>query len=772
MSKVDYSQKFPDTETLLEFIRNQKSKVTKRDIARAFAIKGQDKIMLKKIIKEMIEDGVISQNKHKHLLVAGQLPAVQVVEYAGTTKDGDPLVKLVSEGDGDRPSPLIYLMQERGKRRRDSAMGNGDKALVRLTMIDDMPPTYRARVIKRLSSAPQTMLGIFKGNPNGGRLHPSDKKNRDELIIDKDHMNGAKDGELVLAELLPRRRSDRQMGLKRARIREIIGDVSHASSISMIAIHAHDIPNEFPSDVTEAAKKATPAPLKGRVDMRDIPLITIDPADARDHDDAIWAEEDTDPNNPGGWHVIVAIADVAHYVTPESALDVEGRKRGNSCYFPDRVVPMLPEALSAGLCSLMPGEERATMAVHIWYDKDGQKIRHKFVRGLMRSAANVSYQQVQAAIDGTPDDDTAPILDTVLKPLYGAYDALCRARDKRQPLDLDLPERKIILNKFGEVENIALRERLDAHRLVEEFMISANVCAAEELEKHHTPCMYRIHEEPGMDKMEALRDFLKTLDLNLAKGAVLKPSLFNGVLRQVHDTTYEAMVNQVVLRSQTQAYYGPDNMGHFGLALSRYAHFTSPIRRYSDLLVHRGLIKALKLGNDGLSDYEAENMEDIGQHISTTERRAMAAERDSTDRYLASYLSRSLDQEFSGRISGVTRFGLFVTLEPSGGDGLIPISDLGGDYYFHDEKSHMLIGETTGNKYRIGDHLTVRLTEANQYTGGLRLELAGDSMPKAMSPRSRDRAQRRGRQNNRRREMRERGGQGKTKSFKPSRQRK
>lgn len=762
MSKNTYTS-FPDVNSILDFIKNSKGKVSKREIARAFHIRGQDKIMLKKALREMIEDGIITQDSHKNLIPAGQLPAVQVVEFAGTDKEGNPLVKLLDESGRDtKVSPTIYLMPERGRRRgksgRDSAMGADDKALVRLTLINDDPPTYRARMIKKISSAPRTMLGIYKGNENGGRVHPCDKKNRDEVIIDIGHSQGAEDGELVLIELLPKTKRGRSLGLKAGRVRERVGDVSDARSISLIAIHAHDIPNEFPSDVIAEAQEALPVELGKRSDLREIPLITIDPADARDHDDALWAEADDDPENPGGWHVIVAIADVAHYVTPDSLLDREARKRGNSCYFPDRVVSMLPENLSAGLCSLMPGEDRATIAVHIWYDQNGKKLRHKFVRGVMRSAANISYTQAQDAIDGRPDHQTEPLLDPVLKPLYGAYAALVKAREKRAPLDLDLPERQIQLNKFGIVEAITLRDRFDAHRLVEEFMVSANVCAAEELEKYHMACMYRVHEEPSMDKMEALRSFLKTLDLPLAKGQVLKPNLFNGILERVKDTNHEIMVNQVVLRSQTQAYYSPDNMGHFGLSLAKYAHFTSPIRRYSDLLVHRGLITALGFGPDGLSDYDKSHMDEIGDHISQTERRAMAAERESTDRYLASYLSSSLQQEFAGRISSVARFGLFVTLEPSGGDGLIPIAEIGGDYYHHDEEAMALIGERTGHRFRLGDKVTVKLIEANQFTGGLRLELAGDSIPPS-SGRERGRGYKSRRNNS--------GGRSKSSSGKP-----
>jgi ribonuclease R len=725
---------FPSKDELLTFLKNAKSKVTKREIARAFKIIGQDKILLKKALREMLNDGQIVQDQSRALRPASRLPAVQVVEFAGLDKHGDVLVRLVnSEYTG--PTPTIYVTNAKGKRA--PAIGPGDRALAKLIAMSDDPPKYRAQVIKIFKPIASSVLGVFRGNENGGRLHPVEKKNRNEYWIDRDDTGGAVDGELVVAEPAATR-TRRDGGPKRARIKERMGDVSNARAISMIAIHAHDIPYEFTNDVLKDADSATPAPIGKRTDLRDIPLITIDPIDARDHDDAIWAEPDTDPKNKGGWHVIVAIADVAHYVTPGSALDREALKRGNSCYFPDRVVPMLPEALSAGLCSLQPHKERACMAVHMWFDANGNKIRHQFIRGQMKSHANINYAQAQAALDGQPDDTTAPLLKTVLKPLHGAFKAIMIARAKREPLELDLPEKRIELNEAGHVKGITVRERLDTHRIVEEFMISANVAAAEELEKKRIPAMYRVHEEPPHDKLESLREFLTSIDLKLTKGAVMMPRLFNGILSKVKETAHEQMVNQVVLRSQTQAYYSPDNQGHFGLALSRYAHFTSPIRRYADLLVHRGLIKALGLGDDGLTAEEAEDLSSIGDQISNTERRAMAAERDSTDRYMASYLTDHIGAEFTGRITGVTRFGLFVELEPSGGDGLIPISDIGHDFYYHDESKHALIGERYGEVFRLGDRLNVRLTEANGLTGGLKLELVDDGTRpgKAKNPKS------------------------------------
>ena len=716
---------FPTREDILSFLKENDGKITKREIARAFGIKGPDKVQLKKLLREMTEDGLIAKDNARALRPSSQLPSVQIVEFAGTDKHGEGLVRPQNWDVRDGAPPKIYISQEirGGKAGKVPALGRGDRALAKLTLVKENPDVYRANILKVLKNVPNVTLGVFHGSENGGRITPVSKKDREEYWVDKEDVRGALEGELVLIE--PVRSSKRRIGPKRARVKERLGNVSSARSISLIAIHTHEIPNEFPEHVLKAAEDANPPTLDGRVDLREVPLITIDPADARDHDDAVWAEATHD-----GWHLIVAIADVAAYVTPDSPLDQEARKRGNSCYFPDRVVPMLPEALSAGLCSLQPGEDRAALAVHIWIDASGKKLRHRFERILMNSHANITYGQAQAAIDGAPDEQTKPLLDNVLKPLFAAYEALMTARAKRSPLELDMPERKIELSESGHVAAITLRERFDAHKLVEEFMISANVCAAEELEAHDTPVMYRVHEEPPMDKLESLRDFLATLDLKVSKGAVMRPALFNGILSKVRGEPLEPLVNQVVLRSQTQAYYSPDNLGHFGLALAKYGHFTSPIRRYSDLIVHRGLIRALNLGDDGLSNQEMLDMHDIAEHISGTERRAMTAERDSTDRYMALFLSEHVGDEFVGRISGVSRHGMFVTLEPSGGDGFIPISQIGADYYILDEEKRALIGESSKKQFRLGDRVEVKLVEANKFTGGLRLELVGgDDMP-------------------------------------------
>ncbi|MGL4261589.1 MAG: ribonuclease R, partial [Afipia sp.] len=523
------------------------------------------------------------------------------------------------------------------------------------------------------------------------------------------------------------------------RVKERLGSLKTEKAVSLIAIHAHDIPQAFPPDVVRESEAAKPATLAGREDWRDVPLVTIDPPDAKDHDDAVHAETDSDPNNKGGYIVNVAIADVAFYVRPQSPLDREALKRGNSVYFPDRVVPMLPERISNDLCSLKPSEPRGALAVRMVIDKDGRKRSHTFHRVLMRSAAKLNYAQAQAAIDGRPDDTTGPLLDPILRPLWDAYALVKRARDERDPLDLDLPERKILLKADGTVDRVATPERLDAHRLIEEFMILANVAAAETLEKKTLPLIYRVHDEPTVEKVHNLREFLKTLEMPFSATGALRPAVFNRILAQVKGRDAESLVNEVVLRSQAQAEYSADNYGHFGLNLRRYAHFTSPIRRYADLIVHRALIRALGLGEGALPETETfETLSEVAAAISLTERRAMKAERETADRLIAHFLADRIGATFEGRISGVTRAGLFVKLADTGADGLIPVRTLGSEYYNYDETRHALIGSRSGAMHRLGDVVQVRLVEAAPVAGALRFELLSEGRTAPRGGRIRD----------------------------------
>ncbi|MEZ5827616.1 MAG: ribonuclease R [Hyphomicrobiales bacterium] len=713
--------KLPSKQDILDFIQSSTAQAGKREIARAFGVKGGDRIALKQLLREMADDGLIAGSRRK-LSRPGTLPSVTVLEIVGRDQDGE-FVARPATWDEEHGKPPRILMAE-SKRDAGPAAGIGDRVLARITALGvDADYPYQARTIKRLPRTAKHLLGIFRALKDGrGVIDPVDKKQLKEWTVDRGSTGDAESGELVRFEIA---RSARY-GVPAARVTERLGNPTAQQAISLIAIHAHGIPDVFPQAVLDEADTAKEAELGRREDLRKIPLVTIDPSDARDHDDAVWAEPDPNPKNRGGWVVIVAIADVAHYVTPRSALDKEARKRGNSVYFPDRVVPMLPERISNDLCSLKEDVPRPCLAVRMIFDKDGRKLSHRFFRGLMRSAASLSYEQAQAAIDGRTDDTTGPLLDTVLRPLWGAYASLVIARTERAPLDLDLPERKILLDDKGQVRAVATPPRLDAHRLIEEFMIAANVAAAETLEAKRSPLIYRVHDAPSKEKLTSLGEFLATIGMKLPKAGALKPAQFNRILADTRATPTAELVGEVVLRSQAQAEYNPHNFGHFGLNLRRYAHFTSPIRRYADLIVHRALIRALDLGAGGLTDAEIDALEEIANAISDTERRAMAAERETNDRLIAAYLADRIGATFSARVSGLVRSGLFVRLVETGADGFVPASAIGNEYFYHDEVRQALVGEETGLAYQLGDPVEVRLVEAIPTAGALRFDMLSE----------------------------------------------
>ncbi len=716
---------FPTKDEVVAFIEDSPGPVGKREIARAFHIKGGGRIQLKALLKELHNDGLLERGQRRKVTQPGRLPAVAVLEVSGLDEDGELLAR-PAVWEEDTAPPVIYLAPQRRSRW---ALAVGDRVLTKLKRIE--PGVYEGWPIRKLPQAPRRILGLYEVGERGGRLRPTDRRAKNDFIVRQEDSLGAQPGELVLAEAKPERP---RLGLRSARVVERLGGADEPRALSLIAIHEHELPVDFPPEANDEATAAGPTALGKRTDLRGVPLVTIDGPDARDFDDAVWAEADPDPKNPGGWHILVAIADVAWYVRPDSALDRAAYERGNSAYFPDRVVPMLPEALSNGWCSLKPNENRPCLAAELWIDAEGNARRHRFSRGLMRSAARLTYEQAQAAHDGKPDDTTGPLVEPVIGPLYGAFKALLAARERRGTLDLDLPERQIVLDKSGAVAAIEPRARLDSHRLIEEFMIAANVAAAEQIEALRQPCMYRVHDQPDPVKIEALRQILDSFGLRLARGQVIRPRDLTRLLRQVKDVPARHMVNELILRAQSQAIYTPDNLGHFGLALTRYAHFTSPIRRYADLLVHRALIRGLKLGEGGLPDEAGPRYAEIGTHVSSTERRASAAERDAVDRFTAAFLQDRVGAVFAAVIGGVTRFGLFVSLDETGADGLVPMSLLPDDYYDHVEAEHCLVGRRWGRTYRLGERVSARLLEAEPVTGGLILELLDDTDREAPGP--------------------------------------
>ena len=725
MPKVERSaderpmKRLPSRDELVAFIRERSGKVGAREIARAFGAKNADRAALNRMLRELADEGQIDRRR-KRLHHAGSLPSVVLADITGRDGDGELLARPTEwDEEAHGAAPVIQIVTPRRARPEEIA-GVGDRALIRIERTGGEESS--GRIIKLIDRAKHRALGIFRGLADGGgRLVPIDKKQLGrELSIPPHAKAGAIDGDLVAVEVTRQGR----FGLPAGKVVERLGSLKSERAVSLIAIHAHDIPHNFTRPVlaeADAARGPSPA---GREDWREVPFVTIDPPDAKDHDDAVHALPDRDPRNAGGFLVSVAIADVAHYVRPGSQLDREALRRGNSVYFPDRVVPMLPERISNDLCSLRPNEDRTALAVRMVIGADGHKRSHTFHRVLIRSAARLHYEQAQLAVSGRTDEITEPIAESILQPLYAAYRAVLHARNERGPLDLEIPERKIVLKSDGTVDRVIMPQRLEAHRLIEEFMILSNVAAAETCEHSRIPLVYRVHDEPSPEKLNALREFLATLDISLPKGGALRPDGFNRILERVKGRDIERLVNEVVLRTQAQAEYSSENFGHFGLNLRRYAHFTSPIRRYADLVVHRALIRAAKLGADGSSDeMDTRVLGEIAANISATERRAMKAERETADRLIAHFLADRVGAIFDGHISGVTRAGLFVELDETGADGFVPARTIGEEYFRFEETARAFVGRSA--RYRLGDPVTVELVEAAPVAGALRFKIVG-----------------------------------------------
>ncbi|HTV45941.1 MAG TPA: ribonuclease R [Stellaceae bacterium] len=737
------TDRLPSADELVAFIGESRAAPGTREIARAFGVAPADRPALRGMLRRIAQSGR-GGGAAGHRLAGGRpspesYPEIGIVERFGTDPDGVALARPLA-WPGPEPAPVVRLAEHAAE-----AIPVGARAAARLVLLDN--GEIEAHVIHRLEPGGERIVGIFSRDRDGGRVVAADRRNKIACHVAETDAAGARDGELVVAEGLPVAR----LGRPRARIVERLGPASDPAAISRLTIALFELPTEFPAAALAEAEAALPVDTAGRTDLRDLPLVTIDGSDARDFDDAVWAEPDPDPANPGGWHLVVAIADVAWYVRPGSALDREAERRGNSVYFPDRVVPMLPEALSNELCSLKPAVDRACLAVELHIDTAGRKRRHRFMRAVMRSAARLTYEEIQRVRDGAGDpwgDPPLGVPKALVAALYGAFAALGRAREARGALELDIREDRVVLDPGGRPVAIAPAQRLDSHRLIEEFMVLANVAAAEELEARHRPCMYRIHDAPDPEKLATLRNVLDELaipGLALAKGQALKPDLFNRVLRRAAASEAAPLINELVLRCQAQAVYSPDNIGHFGLALRRYAHFTSPIRRYADLLVHRALIASADGAQDGsgaggpAGGIDRTRMAEIGAHISATERRAAAAERAAIERYRATLVAGMIGCVLPARISGVAEFGLFATLTESGATGLVPISTLPGDYYERNENVPRLVGRRHGRVFRLGDAAMVRLVEADPVAGRLLFHIEDESgLPIRRNRRRRD----------------------------------
>ncbi|MEO1251183.1 MAG: ribonuclease R [Pseudomonadota bacterium] len=707
----------PTRNEIIEYLNDTDHAAARRDIARAFGVKGEARAELRSLLKQMEADGVIDLKGGKRVQIAGRLPPVTPIDIIGVTHDGD--LECEPAGWKDDHAPPMIRISEKSAAKTKPAPGVGDRVLARLK--PDGDGAYTAEIIKAIGKGAHRFLAVFRKDRRGMGADPVERRARGSFTIERGDEAGAKDGDLVWVET----KNARGYGPQRARVRKIEGHIDDRDAFSTIALANHGIPTEFPAPVMRAAENAKlPGPEK-RVDLRKTGLLTIDPADAKDHDDAVFAEPDPDPDNPGGHRIIVAIADVSFFVGWNNVIDKEARQRGNSVYLPDRVVPMLPERLSNDLCSLREGVDRPCLAVEMIIDSGGNKKRHTFMRAVMRSAAKLSYEDAQGIHEGAGAD---PDIQQTISSLFAAFRARWTERQKRAPLDLDLPERKVLLNKKGEVSDVVKRERLDAHRVIEEFMILANVAAAETLERARLNLIYRVHDQPDEDDLQGVREYLDGLDYKLTKGGSVRPANFNQILKIAGERDEKEMISQIVLRAQRQAIYDTENRGHFGLNLPRYAHFTSPIRRYADLAVHRALVRAAKLGPGGQSKEEADALDDIAEQISDLERRAIAAEREASDRYLTEYLAGRVGLEFRARIRGVTKFGLFVGLDESGADGFIPMRSIGDERYRFEDAKHRIVGETTGGVYRLGQPVQVRLAEAIPLTGSLRFEMVSDPL--------------------------------------------
>jgi len=724
MKKPKPQPGLPSREQILRFIEDSPGAIGKREIAKHFGVRGADKIALKALLKDMTDEGLVDMAPgrafHKH----GGLPRVTVLRVAAV--EGDAVWAVPDRWEGAGAPPRLRVM-EKGRR---GALGVGDRILART---EERGGGHVAHPMKTLQAGGETIIGVLVADTGpGGKpmtwLRPADKRARFDFAVAD--MGDAAIGDLVRAEL-----SGRGPATK-ARVIDRIGDPFAPRSLSMIAIAKHEIPHVFGDEVIDEAERSATLPLTpdGREDLRDLPILAIDPADARDHDDAVWAIPDDDPGNKGGYRAIVAIADVSFYVRPDGALDREARRRGNSVYFPDQVVPMLPETLSAGVCSLKAGQDRAAMACHLTVDRHGKVTSWRFTRALVRLRANIAYERAQAAFDAdVPDAGLDEDVLPALRQLWACWALLAKARAARAPLDLDLPERQVILDEQGGIAEIRVRERLDAHRLIEDYMIAANVAAAKALEAKKSPVMYRIHEPPSREKLVSLKDYLETFEQSFALGQVITPAVFNRLIDGFSGDDRLPEIMEAILRSQTQAYYGPANSGHFGLALGSYAHFTSPIRRYADLIVHRALVDSWRLevpgkpkglpAKTGLGEADAKGLSRIGEAISALERRAMEAERETIDRYVAAYLAGKVGEIVAARITGVQPFGFFATVDGLGGDGLVPVSTLGSERFFYDEAARTLDSEHGRVSYSVGQRLELRLMDANPVSGALRFAL-------------------------------------------------
>ena len=694
-----YERPIPSREAILTLLEERGELLTEARIAEALGLDDvQSIIALAKRLNAMVRDGQLLLGRR-----GGYGPARKLDLIPG-------LVLANAEGYGflrpDEGGDDLYLSPYQMR-----SVMHGDRVLASVVGVDRRGRRQGA-IVEVLQRRSPRLVGRVMVDNGVTVVVPDDRRLHQDVMIPPGKEQGARSGQIVVAEITDPPTSHRgPLGA----IRAVLGERLQPSLLVEMAIASHDLPHEWPPEVLREAAQIEPevtaAEREGRVDLRKLPLVTIDGADARDFDDAVYAES----KRGGGWRLVVAIADVSHYVRLGTALDKQAYERSTSTYFPGFVVPMLPETLSNGICSLNPKVERLCMVCDMQVDASGEVLKSRFYAAVMRSHARLTYDKVWQAIGLNDTDARHEVADVLpqLENLHALYKAMAEQRRRRGAIDFETPEVKFRLDQTGEVEAVGAVVRNDAHKLIEECMIAANVQAALFLSKRKIPALYRAHEPPPVEKYEDLQQFLREFKLRMPPVEEVTPGDFADVLRMVQDRPERELIQSVLLRSQSMAAYQPDNRGHFGLALQAYAHFTSPIRRYPDLLVHRAIRYALTGGKPTAYEYTDAAMAAMAVHCSQRERRAEEAERDVDERFRCAWMAKHVGEEFEGTVTGVTSFGLFVELDESKVSGLVHISQLSNDYYHFDPVRHLLKGERTGLQFRLGDNVRVQVLRAS-----------------------------------------------------------
>ena len=695
-----YKHPIPAPNELIDYLQEAGRPLRADAILAAFGLKGQRmRSLLVDRLNGMVRKGQVLENRRREYCLTEKLDLVTGV--VSGHQDG---YGFVVRDDGE-PNDIFLSAREM------RSLFDGDHVAVRIAGLDRRGRA-EGELVEVLERGTRTVAGQFIRERGIGIVVPDNPRIAHRILIPRAGSGRAKPGQMVVAEIV-----DYPTRVEQAtgRIVDVLGAPGDKGIATDIAIHSHAIPHKWPADVLgETEKFGTTVPRKakeGRYDLRDLDLVTIDGADARDFDDAVYCERDG-----SGWRLFVAIADVSHYVRTGSALDKEATRRGTSVYFPDRVVPMLPEVLSNGLCSLNPKVDRLCMVCEMRVNAQGKVTGSEFYDAVMRSKARLTYGEVSALLEGESQKSVPRDLQGPVRELHALYKALAKARSRRGAIEIDLPQTRFELNDDGEIARIKVVPRNDAHRLIEECMIAANVEAAKFIRRHRIPGLYRVHARPDPDRFDELRLFLVSLGLKVAHPEHVQPRDFTKIIRQTADRPDAAAIMMTMLRSLTHAEYSPANIGHFGLALDAYAHFTSPIRRYPDLLVHRAIRHIVNGGKPGRFDYGGREMERLGSMTSAHEKRAEDATREVEAWLKCQYMEQHLGDEFDGVITGVTNFGLFVQVTDLLVDGLVHVTSLSNDYYHYESGTQSLVGERTRRAYRLGEKMRVQVNRVDMDT--------------------------------------------------------